>query len=107
MHASSRELTGSDREQLGQFQNGSRERIDNSRPGWIRQKRRARIAGGAKLDTARDGVNVDVNRKERESLQGQIDTDTHERDTSASEPLSTFALETVPRERLLVIISQG
>ena len=61
----------------------------------------------AKLDTARDNVNVNANRKERENhyKSKQINTDPHKRDTeNVDESLSALALETVLRERLLEII---
>ena len=38
------------------------------------------IVDGEKLDMARDSVDVNANRKERESPQARINTDPHKRD---------------------------
>jgi len=64
------------------------------------------MVDGAKLDMASASVNVNANRKERERITTSPNkptwTPTNETE-NANESLSTLALETVLRERLLEI----
>jgi len=74
---------------------------------WIKQEKQTQMVNGAKLDTARDSVYVNANRKERRERTAtspdKINTDPIKETENANEPLSTLALETVLRERLLEI----